>query len=63
MITANELNTRGIACLEENLQQYTEAMITVEGKECFVVMRVEQHHYLRNPRSCSVRYRSTQPTN
>jgi hypothetical protein len=43
MITANELNTRGIACLEENLKQHS----AVEGKERFVVMRVEQYHYLR----------------
>lgn len=47
MITANELNTRGIACLEENLKQHSEATITVEGEERFVVMRVEQYYYLR----------------
>jgi PHD/YefM family antitoxin component YafN of YafNO toxin-antitoxin module len=46
MITANELNTRG-ACLEESLKQHSEATITVEGEERFVVMRVEQYHYLR----------------
>jgi hypothetical protein len=46
MITANDLNTRGIACLEENLKQHSEATITVEGEERFVVMRVEHYHYL-----------------
>lgn len=47
MITANDLKTKGIACLEESLADKTEAIITVRGKECFVVMKVEQYHYLR----------------
>ena len=47
MITANELKTKGIACLEENLADNPEAVITVRGKECFVVMKIEHYHYLR----------------
>ena len=47
MITANELNTRGIACLEESLKHHSEVAISVEGKERFVVMEVEHYHYLR----------------
>ena len=47
MITANELKTKGIACLEENLADKPEAVITVRGKECFVVMKIEHYHYLR----------------
>ena len=30
MITANELKTKGIACLEENLANQPEAVITVQ---------------------------------
>lgn len=47
MITANDLKTKGIACVEESLSDKTEEIITVRGKECFVVMKIEQYHYLR----------------
>ena len=47
MITANDLKTKGIACLEESLANQPEAMITVRGKESYVVMKVEHYHYLR----------------
>lgn len=47
MITANDLKTKGIACLEESLADKTEDIITVRGKECFVVMKIEQYRYLR----------------
>ena len=47
MISANDLKTKGIACLEESLIDKTEDIITVRGKECFVVMKVEQYHHLR----------------
>lgn len=47
MITANDLKTKGIACLEESLADKTEDIISVRGKECFVVMKIEQYHYLR----------------
>jgi len=47
MITANDLKTKGIACLEENLADRPEAVITVRGKESFVVMKIEHYHYLR----------------
>ena len=43
----NDLKTKGIACLEESLIDKTEDIITVRGKECFVVMKVEQYHHLR----------------
>ena len=42
MITANELKTKGITCLEENLANQPEAIITVRGKERFVVMKLDQ---------------------
>ena len=47
MITANDLKTKGIACLEESLANQPEAVITVRGKESFVVMRIDHYHYLR----------------
>lgn len=47
MITANDLKTKGIACLEESLADKPEAVITVRGKECFVVMKIEHYYYLR----------------
>ncbi|HFD87325.1 MAG TPA: type II toxin-antitoxin system Phd/YefM family antitoxin [Gammaproteobacteria bacterium] len=47
VITANDLKTRGIASLEQGLKDNLEATITVRGKEEFVVMRIEQYHYLR----------------
>lgn len=47
MITANDLKTKGIACVEESLADKTEDIITVRGKECYVVMKIEQYHYLR----------------
>lgn len=46
-IAANELKTRGVSALDEGLQDEQEAMITVRGKNQYVVMRIEQYHYLR----------------
>ncbi len=46
-IVANDLKTRGVTALEENLQTEPEAVITVRGKEQYVVMRIEHYHYLR----------------
>ncbi len=47
MITANDLKTKGIACLEESLATQPEAVISVNGKESFVVMKIDHYHYLR----------------
>ena len=46
-LTANDLKTRGVAAIEEMLAQKPEAMISVRGKQRFVVMEVAQYHYLR----------------
>ncbi len=46
-IAANELKTRGVSALDEGLQNEPEVMITVRGKNQYVVMRIEQYHYLR----------------
>jgi len=46
-ISANQLKTRGVSVLAEELQSEPEAIITVRGKDQYVVMRIEQYHYLR----------------
>ncbi len=47
MITANELKTKGIAVIQAELEQQTEAVISVRGKQRFVVMGLEHYNYLR----------------
>jgi hypothetical protein len=47
VLTANDLKTRGIAAIEESLTGRPEAVISVRGKERYVVMEVAQYHYLR----------------
>lgn len=46
-LTANDLKVRGIGAIEEALAQQPEAIISVRGKERFVVMDLAQYHYLR----------------
>lgn len=46
-LTANDLKTRGVAAIEESLAHQPEAVISVRGKDRFVVMEVAQYHYLR----------------
>ena len=46
-LTANDLKTKGISAIEVILATQPEAMISVRGKERFVVMDVAHYHYLR----------------
>ena len=46
-LTANDLKTRGVTAIEESLAHRTEALVSVRGKDRFVVMEVAQYHYLR----------------
>jgi len=46
-ITANELKTKGVTAIESNLSENDELIITVRGKESYVVMNIEQYNYLR----------------
>ncbi len=46
-ISANDLKTKGISAIEAVLANQPEAIISVRGKERFVVMDIEQYHYLR----------------
>jgi PHD/YefM family antitoxin component YafN of YafNO toxin-antitoxin module len=46
-ITANDLKTKGVAAIESMLSEQSEAMISVRGKDRFVVMDVAHYNYLR----------------
>ncbi len=46
-ISANDLKTRGIAAIEASLADQPEAIVSVRGKDRFVVMDIEQYQYLR----------------
>ncbi len=46
-ITANELKTKGVSAIEDHLGETGEAVITVRGKERYVVMDMEYYNYLR----------------
>ncbi len=46
-LTANDLKTKGVAALESVLTEYSEAIVSVRGKERFVVMDIARYHYLR----------------
>ena len=43
IITANQLKNKGISAISEN----EEALITVRGHPCYVVMNIDHYHYLR----------------
>ena len=46
-ITANELKTKGVTILDEETADGTEVIITVRGKNKFVVLPIEKYNYLR----------------
>jgi hypothetical protein len=46
-ISANDLKTKGIAAIELALSDAPEAIVSVRGKDRFVVMEVAQYEYLR----------------
>jgi PHD/YefM family antitoxin component YafN of YafNO toxin-antitoxin module len=46
-ISANDLKTRGVSAIEAALAHDSEALISVRGKNRFVVMPLEQFQYLR----------------
>ena len=47
ILTANELKTRGVSCLEEATATGEEAIISVRGRNRFVVVTIEQYDHLR----------------
>ena len=46
-ISDNELKTKGVSIIESNLDCADELIITVRGKERFVVMDIEHYNHLR----------------
>ncbi len=46
-LTANDLKTRGVSAVEEGLQHNEEVLISVRGKERYVVMAIETYNRLR----------------
>lgn len=46
-ISANDLKVKGVVAIEAMLANQAEAIISVRGKERFVVMNMEHYHYLR----------------
>ena len=46
-LTANDLKTKGIAAIEASLVNQSEAIVSVRGKDKYVVMGLAHYHYLR----------------
>jgi PHD/YefM family antitoxin component YafN of YafNO toxin-antitoxin module len=46
-ISANELKTKGVAAIEAMLADHAEAIVSVRGKDRFVVMELAHYHHLR----------------
>lgn len=46
-ITANDLKTKGISILNEETSAGDEVIITVRGKNKYVVIPIEKYNYLR----------------
>lgn len=47
IITANDLKTKGVSILEKEAEDGTEVIITVRGKNKYVVLPIEKYNYLR----------------
>lgn len=47
LLSANDLKVKGVPAIEAILATQPEAIISVRGKERFVVMDMEHYHYLR----------------
>jgi prevent-host-death family protein len=46
-ITANELKVRGVSAVEDRLENEEEVIISVRGKDRYVVMSLEKYSRLR----------------
>lgn len=46
-ISADDLKTKGVSAIEAELAHQTKAIISVSGKDRFVVMDIAHYHYLR----------------
>ena len=46
-ISENDLKTRGVTAIENALREKTEAIVSVRGKDTYVVMSLDQYSHLR----------------
>ncbi len=46
-ITANELKTKGVSIIDEMIEEQAGVVITVRGKEKYVVLLMEEYNQLR----------------
>ncbi|MDO8769154.1 MAG: hypothetical protein Q7K57_10685 [Burkholderiaceae bacterium] len=46
-ISANDLKTKGVSAIEFALSTAPEAIVSVRGKDKFVMMDIAHYHYLR----------------
>ncbi|HQO08949.1 MAG TPA: type II toxin-antitoxin system prevent-host-death family antitoxin [Clostridiales bacterium] len=46
-ISANDLKTKGISMVAEEIAQYGEAVVTVRGKGKYVIIPIEKYNELR----------------
>ena len=46
-ISANDLKIKGVAAIEAMLAEHSEAIVSVRGKDRYVVMEIAQYNYLR----------------
>ena len=47
-ISANELKTRGVSAIERALSDSTEAVLSVRGRDKYVIMSQEHYTHLRS---------------
>ena len=47
IIAANDLKTKGVSVLESMLEKLDEVLISVRGKNKYVVVDIERYNYLR----------------
>ncbi len=47
VVTANELKTKGISRIDEITANGDEAIISVRGKQRYVILTLEQYNYFR----------------
>ncbi len=47
IITANDLKTKGVTILDQEVSGGNEVIVTVRGKNKYVVLPIEKYNYLR----------------
>ena len=46
-ITANELKTKGVSALDMVVRESEEAVVTIRGKNAYVIMPIEKYKYYK----------------